>query len=101
VDRLPEIQERLKGVRLLSWDWKDVIKDVDSKDTFFYFDPPYPIHWPKEGGKFGPKFFKEEEMIPTLKSIKGKFLLSYELEKADLFKGFKTYRVKTLWTGMR
>ena len=35
-----------------------------------------------------------------LKSIKGKFLLSYELEKLNIFKGFKTYRVKTLWTGM-
>jgi hypothetical protein len=24
----------------------------------------------------------------------------YELEKLNIFKGFKTYRVKTLWTGM-
>lgn len=39
-------------------------------------------------------------MIPALKKIKGRFLLSYELEKADIFKGFKTYRVKTLWTGV-
>lgn len=101
VDRLPEIQERLKGVRLLSWDWKDVIKEADSESTFFYLDPPYPLHWPKEGGKFGPGFFKEEDLLPTLKSIKGKFIVSYELEKADLFKGFRTYRVKTLWTGMR
>jgi hypothetical protein len=38
-------------------------------------------------------------MIPTLKSIKGKFLFSYELEKTRLFKGFKTYRIKTLHTG--
>ena len=38
-------------------------------------------------------------MIPTLKKIKGKFLLSYELEKTKLFKEFKTYRIKTAWTG--
>ncbi len=38
--------------------------------------------------------------MPVLRSIKGKFLLSYELEKLNIFKGFKTYRVKTLWTGM-
>jgi site-specific DNA-adenine methylase len=100
VDRLPEIQDRLKGVKLTSWDWKDVIKEFDSKDTFFYLDPPYPLHWPKERGGHGSKFFTEDELVPTLERIKGRFLVSYELEKAALFKGFKTYRVKTLWTGM-
>jgi len=100
VDHLPEIQDRLKSTRLHSWDWQDVIKEYDSDNTFFYLDPPYPIHWPKEGGRHGSKFFKEEDLIPTLKRIKGKFILSYELEKLSLFKGFKTYRVKTMWTGM-
>jgi len=99
VERLPEIQDRLKGVMLHSWDWKDVIKEYDSPDSFIYLDPPYPLHWPKEKGKFGGKFFKEEDMLPVLKSIKGRFLLSYELEKAKLFKGFKTYRIKALHTG--
>lgn len=99
-ERLPEIQERLKSVRLHSWDWKDVVKEYDGPNAFFYLDPPYPLHWPREGGKFGGKFFKEEDMLPVLKSIKGRFLLSYELEKAGLFKGFKTYRIKTLHTGI-
>jgi DNA adenine methylase len=100
VDRLPDIQERLKGVKLHSWDWKDVIKAYDSENTFFYLDPPYPLHWPQEHGGHGSKFFKEDDLLPVLKNIKGKFLLSYELEKLNMFKGFKTYRVKTLWTGM-
>jgi DNA adenine methylase len=99
VKRLPQIKDRLQGVKLVNKDWKEVIKEFDSKDAFFYLDPPYPLHWPKESGKVGSKFFKEEEMLPVLKSIKGRFLLSYELEKLKLFKGFKTYRVKTLWTG--
>ena len=99
VDKLPKIQERLQAVKLHSWDWKDVVKEYDGPGAFFYLDPPYPLHWPKEKGKFGAKFFKEEDMMPVLKSIKGRFLLSYELEKAKLFKGFKTYRIKTLHTG--
>jgi DNA adenine methylase len=99
VKRLPQIQERLQGVKLMNKDWKDVIKEFDSKDAFFYLDPPYPLHWPKETGGVGSKFFKEEDMLPVLKNIKGQFLLSYELEKEKLFKGFKTYRVKTQWTG--
>lgn len=99
--RLSQIQERLKGVKLHSWDWKQVIKEYDSPETFFYLDPPYPLHWPRNGGGVGSKFFKEEELMPTLEKIKGKFLLSYELEKNALFKGFRRYRIKTLWSGAR
>jgi DNA adenine methylase len=76
VKRLPQIQERLQGVKLMNKDWKDVIKEFDSKDAFFYLDPPYPLHWPKETGGVGSKFFKEEDMLPVLKNIKGQFLLS-------------------------
>lgn len=99
--RLPQIQDRLESVKIHSWDWRDVIKGYDSKDTLFYLDPPYPKHWPRELGNHGGKFFKEEDLLPALKKIRGKFILSYELEKAGLFKGFKTYRIKTLWTGAR
>jgi site-specific DNA-adenine methylase len=99
VKRLPKIQERLKSVKIHSWDWRTVIKQYDSPDTLFYLDPPYPIHWPRGHGGWSEKFFKEEHLLSVLKSIKGKFLLSYELEKANLFKGFKTYRIKTQWTG--
>jgi hypothetical protein len=59
------------------------------------------LHWPRETGKLQPKFFKEEDLVPALKKMKGKFLLSYELEKTSLFKGFKTYRIKTQWSGAR
>lgn len=100
VDRLPQIKERLQGVKLVNRDWQDVIQDFDSKDAFFYLDPPYPSHWPSDGQRgVGSKFFKEDDLIPALKKIKGRFLMSYELEKSKLFKGFKTYRVKTVWTG--
>ena len=101
VGRLPDVQKRLQGVKIHSWDWKDIVKAYDSKNSVFYLDPPYPLHWPRETGKMNPKFFKEEELLPVLKSMRGKFILSYELEKADLFKGFKTYRIKTLWQGAR
>jgi site-specific DNA-adenine methylase len=81
-------------------DWSEVIKECDSKDAFFYLDPPYPNHWPSDGSRgVGSNSFKEENLVPALKKIKGRFLLSYELEKRNLFKGFKTYRIKTAWTG--
>jgi len=99
VRRLPQIKERLQGVKLLNKDWREAIKLFDSSDAFFYLDPPYPNHWPNESRGVGSKFFKEDDLLDALHKIKGRFLLSYELEKSRIFKGFKTYRVKTLWTG--
>lgn len=101
VDRLPEIQERLQGVKLRCSDWKDVVKDFDGVNTFFYLDPPYPRHWPNEKGSVGADTFNEEEFLAGLKKIRGKFLVSYELEKQPIFKGFKRYRIKTHWSGAR
>lgn len=99
VHRLPQIKERLQKVKLLNKDWREAIKTFDSPSTFFYLDPPYPNHWPHENRGVGSKFFKEEDLLDALHKIKGKFLLSYELEKTKIFKGFKTYRIKTVWTG--
>ncbi|MCG3204343.1 MAG: hypothetical protein KCHDKBKB_01058 [Elusimicrobia bacterium] len=99
VHRLPQIQERLQGVKLMNKDWRDAIKLFDSSHSFIYLDPPYPNHWPDESRGVGSKFFKEDDLLDALHKIKGQFLLSYELEKAKIFKGFKTYRVKTVWTG--
>jgi len=101
IDRLENIQERLAGVRLLSMDWKKVISKYDRRDTFFYLDPPYPQHWPSETRNLGSEFFTEDEFIPTLKKMKGKFLLSYELEKFKMFRGFRRYRIKTRWLGAK
>lgn len=101
VDRLPEIQERLKGVKLRCSDWKDAIKDFDGVNTFFYLDPPYPRHWPNEKGSVGADTFNEDEFLSGLKKIRGKFLVSYELEKHSIFKGFNRYRIRTHWSGAR
>lgn len=81
VDRIHKYKDRLKNVTIENMDYRDVIKKYDSKDTFFYIDPPYPkanMSW-----KWMPK---EEEVEACIKSIKGKFLLSYEVTKA--FQGF-------------
>lgn len=58
-------------------DYKDLIEKYDSKETFFYLDPPY---YGKEN------FYKLKvrdknfhiDLNRTLKNIKGNFLLSYE-----------------------
>ncbi len=89
IRNLMNLKNRLKGAIILNQDYRTIIKKYDSKETFFYIDPPYPranLNW-----KYMPK---ETEVEATMKSIKGKFLLSYELTKA--FKNFKKKTI-SLW----
>jgi len=94
-DRLLQARERLKNVTILNQDYKTVVKNYDSKDTFFYFDPPYKKDWKND---FGLKKFDEDEFIEVLKSIKGKFLVTYETSSKSKFKGFniKTISVRRI-----
>lgn len=89
VNNLKRMRERLKNVTILNEDYASVIKKYDSKDTFFYIDPPYPraaLNW-----KWMPK---TEEVESAVTGIKGKFLLSYELTKA--FNKFNKWTIE-LW----
>ena len=69
--------KRLKFVTIENLSFEKIITQYDSKDTFFYLDPPYYTteHYYKNTGGFG----KEEhiELAKLLKQIKGRFLLSY------------------------
>jgi len=89
INNLMRLKERLKGVIILNEDYDSVIKKYDSKETFFYIDPPYPsakLNW-----KFMPT---EAEVESAVANIKGKFLMSYEVTKA--FNKFTKKTIK-LW----
>ena len=66
---------RLKHVQIFCRDALKVIKNLDTPGTFFYLDPPYP----GANQKYAIKYSDEEfnNLIDLLKSIKGKFLLSF------------------------
>ncbi len=36
-----DFKDRLNDVIIENKDWKNIVKKYDSKDTFFYLDPPY------------------------------------------------------------
>ena len=94
IDKLPKVQKRLRGTATNSVDALKMIDKYDSKNTFFYIDPPYP----NRGGYNTPDFTEEDlkKLTDRLKHIKGKFLLSIDKENAkQLPSQFNTKRVTT------
>ena len=69
-----ELQERLQDVQISCRDALLCIEQRDTRDTFFYLDPPYPGCVQKHYHGFTEENL--EELLTRLESIKGKFILS-------------------------
>lgn len=95
VDRL-----RIVWVERLPWD--KLVDLYDSKDTFFYLDPPYRV----ESAKAYRHFFSDEDHARLadrlLASVKGKWLLSYNDDRyiRALYRGrgIKIGKLETTYT---
>ena len=78
------LKQRLQDVQISCREALEVIKSRDSKDTFFYLDPPYPGADQKHYR--GYEFEHLEELLMLLQDIKGKFILSnYNSELLDSY----------------
>lgn len=91
----PVYKEYLKNTTILNEDYKKVIKKYDSKDTFFFLDPPYEDS-EKQTLYEKNASFNYEELLQTLKGIKGMFLLTLNDSKniRDIFKDYIIEPVK-------
>jgi DNA adenine methylase len=78
-------------------DYKEIIKEYDSENTFFYLDPPYKE---KESYYINHNFNanSHKELADIVNNIKGKFILSYYYFDGieDLYKGFKFESKRTI-----
>jgi DNA adenine methylase len=72
-ERVAKEAERLRKVRVFSGDFEPVVRKFDSKTTAFFLDPPYAGY----DAAVGESKFDEERFFKLLKSLKGKFLLTY------------------------
>jgi DNA adenine methylase len=88
-------KDRLQGVTISNKDWKKLIKQYDSKDAFFYLDPPYSMS--PEVGYYSSNEVSIDELYNTLKNIRGKFLLSYDYNN-EIKNKFRGYRIRTVTT---
>jgi DNA adenine methylase len=95
VDRIEQFAPRLKKVQIFGGDYRAVVSKFDSKDTAFFLDPPYvgyDVH-------VGEGKFEEQAFFDVLKSLKGKFLITYgirgELPKLLAKSDFLVKRIRT------
>ncbi len=82
-----EICPRLKGVKILCADYKDIFKALSSKrNAFWFLDPPYPEPIERGGKLFSDvsSDFDFQEFVEKLKVIKGKFMLTVNQRSVSL-----------------
>ncbi len=76
--RLPQIHQRLSLVQIENNDFRRILKTYDSKNTFFYVDPPYVLSTRKGGKVYEHEMTDKDhqELIDLLLDVKGKVMLS-------------------------
>jgi DNA adenine methylase len=93
--RIETFGPRLKAVKVYSGDYEKVVRKYDGKDTAFFLDPPYP-GYDVDVGESG---FDEERFYGVLKSLRGKFLMTYGIrgKLPGMLKdsGFVVKRIRT------
>jgi site-specific DNA-adenine methylase len=95
IKRIEQYAPRLKRVKVHCGDYEKVVRKYDAKDTVFFLDPPYPGY----NVDVGESEFDEERFFALLKSLQGKFLITYGIRRKfpGLAKdsGFWVKRIRT------
>jgi DNA adenine methylase len=91
---LPDYQYKLNRTTIRNTDWKEIVKQYDSPETFFYIDPPYSLK--RKSWKYK-NHISREELLGVLESIKGKFIMSYDYSPDNL-KYFMRFFIKEVET---
>jgi len=89
--------EKLENTIILNEDFRKVVADYDAADTFFYLDPPYSAQakeWMYDvGAEITPAM-----LLQVLLSIKGKFIMSYDLSDDNVSLFGQHFRVEVVET---
>ena len=92
---------RLKMASIENRSFEYILKEYDHKNAFFYCDPPY--YKTEKHYKNLKEAFNEDKhklLNECLKSLKGKFILSYNDCEfiRELYKDFKQIKINVRWT---
>lgn len=95
IKRIEQFGPRLRNAKIYGGDYERVVRQYDAKDTVFFLDPPYPGY----NVEVGESDFDEERFFEVVRSLKGKFLITYGIRGTfpALAKqaGFWTKRIRT------
>jgi site-specific DNA-adenine methylase len=93
--RIERFAPRLKHVKVYGGDYEPVVRKYDARDTVFFLDPPYSGY----NVDVGESEFDEERFLGVLKSLRGRFLMTYGIrgKLPGLLKeaGFFIQRIRT------
>lgn len=100
VSRLPEYLERMASVGVTCQDALKVIEQLDSPQTFFYCDPPYPG---TDAGHYGGYSIADfQALVDALDKCQGSFLLSnYEQHEAKIPDDWERFEFHAVTSGLR
>lgn len=88
---------RLQPVSIFNKDYRELVRDFDSENTFFYFDPPYSVEQIKKNPY--DHYTTPQELFDCVINIRGKFLMSYNdtPENRELFSCFNITDIDTVY----
>jgi DNA adenine methylase len=77
IPRLLECAERFRTVQVENSDYKTILDRYDTKETFFYLDPPY-LPETRRAGEYKHELTTQDhtELLEIIKEVKGKVLIS-------------------------
>jgi DNA adenine methylase len=77
LEMIPEIHRRLMRVQIEQKDFRAILKEYDTPETFFYCDPPY-VPETRKSGKYLHEMTEDDhrELVEILFSLQGKVVLS-------------------------
>ncbi len=100
VRKIEKASERLSNVIIERRDWRKILDRYDSRETFFYLDPPYYEHERLYRRDDADEFIDHSELCERLKEVKGKFVLSYNdcAEIRHLYGSFNIKEVSAIYS---
>lgn len=90
IKRIERFRDRLRNVQVRHGHYAALVKEFDSKDTFFFLDPPYPGY----DVDVGEAKFDETEFRKVLDGIKGRFLVTYGTRGKLDTQGFHVKKIR-------
>jgi DNA adenine methylase len=91
IKKIGEYKDRIKNTTISNKDYKTIIKQTDSPNTFYFLDPPYE----NSKGLYKHSEFNYEELKNILSNIKGKFILTLN-DSVNIRNIFKEFTIKKL-----